>query len=157
MVIRKADSKDLDSIYLMGYDVWSDGNTEAEYLNECRSSLKYKRGTWYVLEQNSALLSSLIIYEFKANAFGIGSIATPERWRELGYASYLISNVIKLLGDQSLPAQVFLYSDINPEFYERFGFQKLPMVAQRYKTTTCMARGAELGDFASVDQSPEYF
>jgi|SRR3989338_3996726 len=42
--IRKAAPKDLDSIYLMGIDVWSDGSTEQEYLSECRSYPKYKKG-----------------------------------------------------------------------------------------------------------------
>ena len=71
--IRKAMPEDLDSIYLMGIDVWSDGSTEKEYLSECRSSPKYKKGEWFVLvDSQDNPISSLITYMLAENTIGIG-------------------------------------------------------------------------------------
>lgn len=54
-------------------------------------------------------------------------------------------------------AIIFLYSDIAPEFYLKFKFVKLPDSAQRYKTTTCMARGQGAQDLYDKLSIPEYF
>ncbi|MBI3016721.1 MAG: GNAT family N-acetyltransferase, partial [Deltaproteobacteria bacterium] len=90
-LVRKAKPKDLDSIYLMGIDVWSDGNTKAEYLFECRNSPKYKKGEWFVLvDSQDNPVSSLITYTLTEKTIGIGSIATPQSLRKRGYASELI-------------------------------------------------------------------
>lgn len=155
--VRPANSDDLDAIFLMGFEAWSDGNSKNDYLDECRSSSKYKRGSWFVFEENGNLLSSLITYHFKADTFGIGSIATPRLNRNKGHASKLIFEVLKRFDQSSKTVRIFLYSDIKPEFYEKFGFKRLPEVAQRYQTTTCMVRGANPKEFISTDQVPEYF
>ena len=88
---RQAAQDDLDAVYMMGFDVWADGNSAAKYLEGCRASPKYKAGTWYVLEQKNVLVSSLIVYRLGPARFGIGSIATPNHLRKMGYASDLIS------------------------------------------------------------------
>lgn len=155
---RKAVPSDLDQIYFMGIDVWADGASDTDYLEACRASPKYKRGTWYVLEKDSNLLSSLIVYQHNAKQFGIGSIATPKLLRKKGYASKLILKVINELEQKAKEVTIFLYSDISPEFYEKFGFYRLPSEFQRYKTTICMARGS-IGQNIVTDKSatPEYF
>ena len=35
----------MDDIYLMGYDAWGEGETQADYLNICSSSPKYAQGS----------------------------------------------------------------------------------------------------------------
>lgn len=158
MISRKAKPDDLDQIYMMGFDVWSE-SAESEYLEVCRSSTKYAKVNWHVLEgENGDLVCSLIVYKFAPDQFGIGSIATPKEWRKRGYATRLISDVLKELDESASGSKVFLYSDIDPKFYEGFGFIQLPSVAQRYKTTTCMVRGTEVEKFFSDKLStPEYF
>ena len=155
---RKADQSEFDQIYMMGFDVWAEGS-EAEYLVECRTSPKYARGIWYVLEnENGALTSSLIVYKLAPDQFGIGSIATPKALRKQGHASKLISDVLLQINEESSGATIFLYSDIEPEFYERFNFVRIPPLAQRYKTTTCMARGKGIEKFfLDKTTTPEYF
>jgi predicted N-acetyltransferase YhbS len=158
MLIRKAKPSEFDQIYMMGFDVWAEG-PEADYLVGCRTSSKYARGTWYVLENESGkLVSSLIVYQLSPGQFGIGSIATPVALRKQGYASVLIAKVLAQLDLISTKTIVFLYSDIEPQFYERFGFVQLPAEAQRYKTTTCMVRCENPGGpFADQSATPEYF
>lgn len=153
----KAISSEFEQIYMMGFDVWADG-LEADYLNECKISPKYKKGTWYVLKENDQLVSSLIVYNLGENIFGIGSIATAKDLRKKGYASKLITDVINQIETDSEKVTIFLYSDIDSKFYERFKFFALPALAQRYKTTTCMVRGQETEKyFADKFATPEYF
>ena len=158
--IRKAAPKDLDSIYLMGIDVWSDGSTEQEYLSECRSSPKYKKGEWFALvDSQDNPVSSLITYTLTENAIGIGSIATPKSLRKQGYASELIRGVISHYESKEQTRIFFLFSDIESKFYEKFGFVSLPVEHQQYKTSTCMVRCLNLKQLLSQSafRPPTYF
>ena len=125
MNIRPAQETDLNQIYMMGFDVWSGNATVEEYLNSCRDSKKYSQGRWIVLEKDGALLSSLIIYELNKEWAGIGSIATPKECRRQGFAAELIAGVITQLKSSAELSTVFLFSDINPTYYNRFGFVAL--------------------------------
>lgn len=155
---RKAGTEEYDQIYRMGFDAWADGDSEEEYLTGCRNSPKYKKGTWFVLSVQGQLVSSLIVYQFDELAIGIGSIATPLDLRGKGYASKLISSVLDTFEHKNSETTFFLYSDINPEFYEKFGFHKVNSDAQRYKTTTCMIRGKDIQGFLTdKEKTPEYF
>lgn len=156
--VREPTASEFDAIYKMGFDVWSDGNTLDEYLYDCRDSVKYRQGRWTVLEKNGILVSSLLIHSFGNNIFGIGSIATSPTHRKFGHASKLIEAVLKNLQEQQNAKLIYLYSDINPEFYQRFGFVQLPNEQQQYSTSTCMAlmlKGFEF-DFKQLNP-PKYF
>lgn len=157
MKTRKAEQNDFDLIFMMGFDTWAEGS-ESDYLTHCRASTKYARGNWYVLEnENGNLVSSLILYRLAPNEYGIGSIATVNNLRTQGYASKLIYDVLQQIDQASPGSIIFLYSDIKPEFYKRFNFVQIPQAAQRYKTTTCMVRGMDIGKFSNQEITPEYF
>ncbi|MDP7322234.1 MAG: GNAT family N-acetyltransferase [Bacteriovoracaceae bacterium] len=158
MYFREATQRDYNSIYMMGYDTWSEGRPVDEYIDECQNSLKYKQGKWFVLQHKNQLLSSLILYKFSNNTFGIGSISTPRELREQGYASKLIQEVILHLEKESHETVIYLYSDINTNFYKKFNFLELDADAQRYNTTTCMVRAKNpLKSLKDKGGSPEYF
>ena len=72
LVARLAKTEEFDRIYMMGFDVWSDGASEEDYLVGCRASPKYAKGTWYVLANEDQLVSSLITYNLGPNIIGIG-------------------------------------------------------------------------------------
>ena len=158
--IRKAMPEDLDSIYLMGIDVWSDGSTEKEYLSECRSSPKYKKGEWFVLvDSQDNPISSLITYMLAENTIGIGSIATPKSLRKQGYASELIRGVISHYESKEQTRIFFLFADIESKFYEKFEFISLPIEYQKYKSSTCMVRCSDFKELLSQSafKPPTYF
>jgi predicted GNAT family N-acyltransferase len=71
----------------------------------------------------------------------IGSIATPSEQRGKGLASNLIKYVVSKINSKKNTTNIFLYADIAPEFYEKFGFVRLPDRFQKYKNSICMARG----------------
>ena len=140
MKYRKALVTEFDEIYRMGFDAWADEMTEGQYMEACRNSTKYQKGQFYVLTNpQGPLLSSLIIYPFTEFSYGIGSLATPPSLRKQGFASALLKDVLREL-DLRKVQQVFLYADIAPEFYERFGFQMLPLELQTKEFSICMVR-----------------
>lgn len=157
MIIRQPRTEEFDEIYKMGFDVWADGSSLENYLEGCRTSPKYRQGEWFVLENNGNLLSSLLVHSFAENIYGIGSIATNAKLRKNGYTSILIENVLNKLQKQRNSKITYLYSDINPKFYERFGFKVLPLELQKYKTTACMVRVVDSEiDFDKLNP-PAYF
>jgi predicted acetyltransferase len=124
MEIRLAKSEEMDAIYKMGCDAWSDGASKQAYLDACRASKKYAAGKWYVLSDGARLISSLIVYEsgfgIPPDYCGIGSIATDPQMRRKGYANKLIAEICSILRGRC--KGIYLHSDINPLFYERLGF-----------------------------------
>ncbi len=153
--IRHANQLEMENIYLMGVDIWGRGLSREEYLKSCSESSKYKAGTWKVLTDGNALLSSLIIYELEHSNFGIGSIATPPKFRQKGFASILIKHVLQELNP--LGSGCFLYADIEPTFYEKFGFKVLDKSLQKYHGSTCMK--IQLNKMTDTDSGfvPNYF
>lgn len=149
--------EELVQIYMMGFDVWSEGQSEDEYLDGCRNSVKYKKGVWYVLTDDHDLLSSLIVYKLDPNQIGIGSIATASKYRNQGYASELINLLLSKLDKEYKNHTYFLYSDISYEFYSKFGFSKLEQPLQRYNDSICMVRSLGKEPILSYEQVPKYF
>ena len=123
---------------MMGFDVWSDDQCKEKYLSGCHDSPKYKKGQWWVLENNNKiLLSSAITYDLGNMNWGVGSLATLENFRNNGYASDLLKSVsVELFGNGA--KNIFLFADINSGFYEKQGFVCLPGKFQKYKSSTCM-------------------
>ncbi len=158
MIIRKAKKEDLDDIYMMGFDAWSNGASKSEYLKECRESKKYEKGTWYVLDHNDQVVSSLIVYKNEFNlpesCIGIGSVATSKSYRNNGYAATLVTEVSKIF--KGLGAEgVYLFSDIEPEYYKKLGYEFIT-AKQPYQDTHCMVLAFQ--NIAKLYvHAPEYF
>lgn len=140
MQIRSSQAEELDFIYKMGFDVWSEGSSMEDYLQICRNSSKYKQAEWFVLEDSNQLFSSLLLHSFEPNIYGLGSIATELSHRNKGFASILIEKVIQYLEVQRNAKIIYIYSDIVPDFYTRFGFRPLPAEMQKYPSSHCMVR-----------------
>lgn len=163
MKIRKATSEDMESVYLMGYDVWGENMSSDEYITMCNQSSKYKKGTWYVLEnpETKEVISSLIVYDLPSSedrtSRGIGSIATPLALRKRGYASTLIDQVIQELEQNEKCTDFFLYSDIGMEFYNKLNFIELPPAKQKYKDSICMYYSKDNDRDHIPVEIPDYF
>ena len=126
--VRTARAMDMDSIYMMGFDVWGVESSEEQYLRECRSSPKYRLGEWHCLESSNLLVSSLILYknqfELQDSYAGFGSISTVPDSRGSGFASKLIiACVDKLKADDY--AGVYLHNETDSGIYDRLGFRSV--------------------------------
>ncbi|AFQ45349.1 GNAT family N-acetyltransferase [Desulfosporosinus meridiei] len=160
MIFRQALPQEINYIFSEGFKEWSKNRTFEQY---CRDNAKEDvYGTRYVLDVDNEIVSSLILLKLKdiagKRAFGIGSVLTPKIHAGQGYASKLLINCIQKEKDDCF---VFLFSDINPEFYERLSFKILPSKFQRYEKSVCMvycndANWNELLN-CSLDAIPNYF
>lgn len=151
-VMRRATPADLREIYTMGYDTWGEGKSIAAYLDECLASPKYKQGRWFVLTASNndsedrtvalSLLASAIVYEFSGwgsyKVLGIGSLSSPVSLRGKGYGKSMMQQLSDYLLAQEHADLVFIYSDIDPEFYARMGYVVVPSEYQTNKGSTCM-------------------
>lgn len=142
MGVREADIADLNAIYMMGFDAWGEGRTQADYLEACRRSGKYARGQWFVRDADGDAVSSLILYEntfdLPPDCYGIGSLATAPGHRSQGHASRLVTDLLGRL--EGSPARgVYLFSEIGSGFYQHLGFEPV-RVEQPYPDCLCMVR-----------------
>lgn len=141
-IIRTATLNDMNSVYSMGFDAWGDGLELSTYLLSCNRSEKYKKGTWYILEQDGYLLSSVICYTLPSisgvSTIGIGSLSTPPDKRRNGFARSLLNAVTTEYYNRFQTRAFILFSDINPDYYKISGFEPLPDSLQKKEDTTCM-------------------
>jgi predicted acetyltransferase len=160
MVFREAREREIVGILKEGYAVWYKGRTWEQYFADNHKEDAY--GTRYVVEDGGKIVSSLILLRlreiFDRNMLGIGSVITPPEFRHKGYAAELLENTMRLveIGDA-----VFLYSEVPPAFYERFGFRVLPENMQKDPNSICMVRCEETVRekllVGGITQLPDHF
>ncbi|BCJ94090.1 hypothetical protein acsn021_16590 [Anaerocolumna cellulosilytica] len=161
MIIREAKPAEIRQLLVEGHKCWHKGRSLEKYSADNRKEEEY--GTRYVAEVDGQVVSSLILLRFgeiiTCPAYGIGSVLTMPGFKKKGYASELIKAVLQQL--DSKKALVFLYSEINPLFYDRLGFHKLPDRLQRNTACSCMVLcQEEAGEFlikAELKDIPDYF
>lgn len=141
-LIRKPSPEEMETVYLMGFDAWGQGQRQEDYLKGCRLSAKYRSGSWRVLEDRDQFLASALLVHALSDGAGIGSIATEPVRRRRGSAAALIRGVLCEL-DRSGVERVYLHADIAPEYYERFGFRRLPDAFQSRPGSACMLRAPD--------------
>lgn len=139
MIFRQAKSEEINSLFREGYEEWSKNRTFEQYCTDNGKEDAY--GTRYIMDVNGKIVSSLILLKLRdingKKAYGIGSVLTPKVYAGNGYATELLKNCIKQIPENDF--FIFLYSDINPSFYEKFNFRILPAQLQKYEKSTCMA------------------
>ncbi len=127
-----------------------------EYMNECRDSIKYQKGIWYIIEHNHKLVSSIIVYSLPSLdnllAIGLGSLATKHDERLRGYSSKLLQSIIEEYQKKLKISTFVLYAEINTKFYERFGFQAINQSLQKYNNATCMIRHIGYENFRQIEK-----
>jgi predicted acetyltransferase len=138
MLFREAKSAEINLLFQEGYKEWSKNRTFEQYCIDNAKEDAY--GTRYVLEVNGEIVSSTILLKLKdihgKRTYGIGSVLTPKIHAGNGYATELLKNCLRQIYDDN--TLIFLYSDINPSFYERFDFKILPPHLQKYQKSPCM-------------------
>ena len=160
MIFRQALPQEINLIFSEGYKEWSKNRTFEQYCSDNAKEDVY--GTRYVLDVDNEIVSSLIILKLKdvvgKKAYGIGSVLTPKIYAGQGYATELLKNCIQKEKEASF---IFLFSDINPEFYKRFNFKILPSQFQRYPKSLCMVYCNDVSWNellnCSIDSIPSYF
>ncbi len=165
MEYRSSNEEERDTIYMMGYDTWSDGLSVEAYLQNCRNSKKYKSGRWFVLAEDGVPRASLLVHAFPAWGTdvvrGIGSVATEAAFRRKGFGHAIVAAAMNDLVTRETTSIIFLYSDISPDFYARHGFVTLPSAYQLADDSLLIALMLPRYNEAIVEQYydklPQYF
>lgn len=160
MIFRQALIQERDYIFMEGYKEWPKNRTFEKYCADNAREDAY--GTRYVIDVDGEIVSSLILLDLKdvagKKAFGIGSVLTSKSHAGKGYATELLNRCMRLYDIDSF---IFLFSDINPDFYKRFGFQPLPSHLQKKEKSVCMVYCSDESRNAlytcSIDTLPDYF
>jgi N-acetylglutamate synthase-like GNAT family acetyltransferase len=162
MIIREATKQEREFLFRKAYQVWHKSRTLEEYIKD--NSKEDAFGTRFVIDQDGQLVSSLIVLKLEPimgkKVYGIGSVLTPKPHTGKGYATILLENRISKI-EKDEDAFIFLYSDIDPDFYRRLGFRLLPQELQKKVQSPCMVRCGEMCwdklIRVSIDRIPEYF
>ncbi|GAB6153986.1 hypothetical protein JCM17380_27360 [Desulfosporosinus burensis] len=161
MIFRQVNQEEISLLFEQGYREWSKNRTFEQYCID--NSKEDAFGTRYVIEKNGEIVSSTIVLKLERingkKAFGIGSVLTPQNHSNNGYATELLRKCVNLVYDEN--NIIFLYSEINPTFYEKLNFRILPLQLQRYEKSICMAYCKdevwyELSN-CNIDLIPNYF
>ena len=141
---RRAEVYEIDAIYLMGFDVWSDGRPVEEFLSRCRESKKYQSGRRFLLREGAVLRSALLVHSFASwgdrVVRGIGSVAASPELRRQGYGHSVVAHAVDDLTARENARVLLPYSDIGRRFYERHGFRALPADGQTVPGSVPMLR-----------------
>jgi predicted acetyltransferase len=135
MTIVQAEWSDILTVLHESYQIWSPGLRKDEYqeyiwrqMNHPWARRNYK---FFVLKQNSRVVCSCKLYTVnltskgKRYVFGgLGAIYTLNAFRNQGFATKLITEVIEYCYNHKYDGAM-LFSDIDPEFYSHFGFTEL--------------------------------
>lgn len=139
MIFREATKEEIHLLYQEGYQEWSKNRSFEQY---CLDNSKDDAvGTRYIIEKNGEIVSSLVLIRLNningMEAYGLGSIVTSKIHRGNGYSMELIKRCINRIPSHN--TVIFLYSEINPHFYEKLGFRILSDKLQKYDSSVCMA------------------
>jgi len=132
MNLEPATWNDLNAIFKETFSIWSPGLTRDEYLEYMwrvsRLPWAKRNLEFLVLKAKADVAASLkyhkLIFKHRNRHYqfvGLGAVYTQKRFRNQGYASQLVELAIDKAVAEGADG-MFLFSDIDPAFYTRFGF-----------------------------------
>jgi predicted N-acetyltransferase YhbS len=134
LIIRKATREDLPTLFANVHDSWPHDPDPQRHTRLRLASNQHQRATWYLMEIESEIVSSLGCYPFSyrihgnvLEGVGIGAVHSKSNWRNQGLAAKLISEVHEQIRLEERRL-CHLYSDINPRYYSRLGYHQVPWV-----------------------------
>jgi GNAT superfamily N-acetyltransferase len=138
MPVVVADGPLLEQILDLTYPIWNEGLTRRAY---GQWNAAQRRTPWgrehlnraALVDDAGALLATAKCYRLRAtldgreaSVLGIGAVFTPEDRRGRGHAGRLIELLVEKAAHEGASLAI-LFSEIAPAFYERLGFQRLPL------------------------------
>lgn len=134
--LELADASDLRFLAGQQHGHWGGGLTRGQFyeLSNLQNQLPWGRKNLhvYLLRHRGQIVSSCKLYDLDVQSHskryrvgGIGAVFTPEHARGQGYASELMSLMVNH-GEQQQYDAMLLFCDIDPGFYESFGYELMP-------------------------------
>jgi len=144
LTLDKATLAEREALAPIRADAWAKDLSKQEFCERNRILYAHPFGknrieTFLLKNPEKKIVSSMDVLKVKlffredetcktkiSNGFLIASVVTPIQHRRKGYATYLIQEFLK---NQKFDIGV-LYSDIGPQFYERYDFRKTMVQAR---------------------------
>lgn len=135
MKLESADWQDLLPVFRETFKIWSPGLTKSDYLDYQRKQAMHPWSRRHIrhltLSRGGQILSSLKLSNISLQVRdanypigGIGAVYTQKDYRHQGFASELMEKTIELARNEGYKG-LLLFSDIDCDFYARFGFEEI--------------------------------
>ncbi|HUF22628.1 MAG TPA: GNAT family N-acetyltransferase [Vicinamibacterales bacterium] len=152
LVTAASDSAILRQIYDETWAIWSDGLTRANYERYNRAQMSTAWGAGHLdrvaLVDGERLLASAKRYRLtlasrgaEVSCLGIGAVFTPPESRGHGYGAAIVELMIEEAA-REWAACALLFSEIDPGFYARLGFEPIPIAEAEITLRTQPREGA---------------
>ncbi len=132
MRCKLANPDEIKQAFAQVHCIWPHDQDPSLHLQKRLASVQHQRATWFVIEDAGEVVCSLGAYPFQLfgpdtvrNARAFGAVFTPEQQRGRGHAARLIRWVCDHYAAEGT-LDFILYSDIEPAYYQKLGFQTLP-------------------------------
>jgi hypothetical protein len=129
MIVREATDAEIPTVLGWTHELWGGGKPFDEYVAKIRAQMATawgRKGYQFVLGlEGGRPVTACKRYRLRFNGqptVGFGAVFTPEEHRGKGHAAELIQAVV----DQEAAPYAVLFSDIDPLYYLRLGFQPFP-------------------------------
>ncbi len=151
--IHRASQDELIAAHKNVFDIWSGGRSLEEHLRHRLTSPMSARASWFVGCVEGRVVTSLGCYPLRfflrgreVAGIAIGSVYTIREFRGRGFAPQLLNWVEQHEAARQAALSV-LYSDIEPIYYARLGYQLCPSFEgwrEARQELTCSSEGYRL-------------
>lgn len=135
MGLQLADWHDVLQVLHETYWIWSPGLNQADYRHYVSAQMNHpwlrRHMRYFVYKVADQVVASCKLYDVTMSARGrlykvggIGAVYTQKEFRGHGHAKAMLHDLIDLTDGEGYDGLI-LYSEIDPAFYERFGFLEL--------------------------------
>lgn len=140
--VRVVTPEDEAMVLAFGHDAWGEGRSIKDFVDEYATDKNHLRGTRYLFEPpNGAPVANVNTLRFSPSLVGIASLSVNPNHRRQGYASALVRAVMELFRMENPKVRFILFSEVDPQMYERVGFKRLPNQHQHHLPSIAMASG----------------
>ena len=132
-MFKRASHNEKIQLFSLVHEIWPHANRLEDHLTERLNSIQHIRAEWFVILKDNQVLAGLGRYPlnfvdseknvFKAMA--IGAIYTKKEYRNKGIATQLIEQTHSVSKKENIGLSI-LYSDIDPNYYAKFGYEIIP-------------------------------
>lgn len=168
MPLVVADGLLREHILDLTYPIWNEGLTRRAYGQWNDAQLRTPWGRQHLsrvalLDDTGTVLATAKRYRLRArldgktvDALGLGAVFTPPALRGRGHASRLLETLVDEARADGV-SFAMLFSEIDPAFYERLGFHRVPIDQARLRVLekgggapAMLVRAGHANDFAAL-------
>ena len=139
--VHEASQAERLAAYRNVHESWGGTLPMDTFVSHRLNSPMHNRARWFVATCDESVVSSLAWYPLTfchrarlVSGIGIGAVHTVPAYRRRGFAAQLLAEVINRARHEGISVGL-LFSDIDPAYYERFGFVRWPAEAHRCDLT----------------------